>query len=355
MNSTCSECGRAPTQSGVLCAACSAVSARAPTRAHDAMPAPLVVLLQTWLADLAGAEQRGDARVVGDLQARIRTIDPFHRALTARGMPAEARANAAERPMASEPQWRTPWMARCGEDSFGRWALANIAGVEVLFRHCPAGTFTMGTSAQERSTYKDEGPQHGVRLTRSFWLAQTPVTQRLWTAVAGDNPSHFLGDNLPVESVSWDDCTRWVAKARVAVPALALRLPTEAEWEYACRAGTTSETYAGKNIEEILERIAWFEGNSGGSTREVQQKEPNPWGLHDMIGNVWEWCSDSQRKYSESRMVDPSGGESTERVFRGGSWRIESARMRAGFRNARSPDYLHYSLGLRLACDDAHG
>ena len=243
-------------------------------------------------------------------------------------------------------------MSSYGEDTFGRWAAATIAGGQVRFRYCPAGKFRMGSPASEWGLFHGEGPQHEVTLTQGFWLGEAPVTQRLWQAVAGSNPSHFTGADLPVEQVSWLDCKVWMSQASARAGGMGLRFPTEAEWEYACRAGTTGATYRGGNDAATLDAIAWYKENSRSTTHPVKQKSPNPWGLFDMLGNVEEWCGDGQRQFTQSAVVDPSGGTGAGRVHRGGSscrsqnaWGVG----RAAFRSASSPDLRHSFLGFRLA------
>ena len=204
--------------------------------------------------------------------------------------------------------WRAAWMSSCGEDTFGGWAAATIAGVEVRFRYCPAGKFRMGSPASEAGRSDDEGPQHGVTLTPGFWLGEAPVTQRQWQAVAGSNPIGFRSADLPVEQVSWHECEAWMAHASARAVGLGLRFPAEAEWEYACRAGTTGATYRGGNDAATLDAIAWYAPNSGSTTHPVKQKSPNPGGLYEMLGNVSEWCGDSQRRYILSATTDPNGG-----------------------------------------------
>jgi formylglycine-generating enzyme required for sulfatase activity len=195
-----------------------------------------------------------------------------------------------------------------------------------------------------------------VELTRGFWLAEAPVTQRLWQAVVGSNPSKFTGDDRPVEQVSWDDCQVFLQKANGKHGGLNVRLPTEAEWEYACRAGTTGPTWLGKNEAGVLQRIAWYDGNSGNETHPVKQKAANPWGLYDILGNVWEWCSDwlSLVGYPSGRVVDPTGpGDlaGAERVCRGGSWAVDfwGLHPRAAYRSSYEPETRIDILGFRLA------
>ena len=158
----------------------------------------------------------------------------------------------------------------------GERKVVTVNGVEFAFRWCPAGTFTMGAPTSEEGLYNET--QHEVTLTKGFWMLETEVTQKQWKAVMGTNPSFFKGDDLPVESVSWNDCQEFCEKT-------GLQLPTEAQWEYACRAGTT-DAYAGN-----LDEMAWYYSNSGNKTHPVGTKKPNAWGLYDMHGNVWEVVS----------------------------------------------------------------
>ena len=251
------------------------------------------------------------------------------------------------------PGLRQAWMASYGRDGYGAWATASIAGVECTFRYCPAGRFTMGAPATEVGRWDDEGPQHEVVLTRGFWLGQTPVTQRLWYAVTAKNPSRNHGADRPVEMVSWADCNAFAARVNAAMPGLDLRLPTEAEWEYACRAGTTTPTYSGPNDAQTLDAIAWFDGNSAEETHPVGLKLPNAAGLYDMLGNVHEWCSDWVGAYSNEKAEDPIGAPSgVKRTFRGGAWNSGSSRVRSAYRGAERPEYTSAGVGLRLARHD---
>lgn len=210
------------------------------------------------------------------------------------------------------------------------------------------GSFAMGSP---RVGDGDERPVTQVTLTQGFWLGATEVTQRQWTAVMDRNPSAHRGDRLPVESVSWTEarefCRRLTERERLAerLPAgYAFTLPTEAQWEYACRAGTTGD-YAGDPAE-----LAWHGGNSGYETHPVGAKRPNPWGLFDLHGNVWEWCLDWYAPYPGGNATDPAGPASgADRVYRGGSWGDVTAACRSSFRNARGPEFRLGSLGLRVA------
>ena len=202
----------------------------------------------------------------------------------------------------------------------------------------------MGSPDDDGEAYDDEKPQHDVVLTRGFWLGDTPVTQALWTAVMGKSPSRFRGDSRPVDSGSWDDAQDFCRKANRRVAGLELRLPTEAEWEYACRAGTMAVRYG------ALDEIAWYGGNAGDGTKPVLGKKPNAFGLYDTLGNVWEWCGDWVGAYEAEAGVDPAGPDAgPNRVLRGGSWNFQARFVRAAFRRALPPGYRWYDAGFRLA------
>jgi formylglycine-generating enzyme required for sulfatase activity len=210
----------------------------------------------------------------------------------------------------------------------------------------PPGTFLMGSPSTEDMRYGDEGPQHRVTLTRGFWMGVYPVTQGQWEAVMGSNPSRFSGANHPVEMVSWEDCQRFCAKLRRRT-GKPFRLPTEAEWEYACRAGTTTAFHSG-NDERDLALAGWYSGNSN-STQAVGQKVPNAWGLHDMHGNVFEWCQDWFAPYTRQDRKDPRGSRSgSGRVWRGGGWALSPRFCRAAYRSWDSPSRRVSHCGLRL-------
>ncbi|MEP7127058.1 MAG: formylglycine-generating enzyme family protein, partial [Byssovorax sp.] len=260
---------------------------------------------------------------------------------------------------------REAWATAAGRDRFGLWADADIKGVAQRFRWLPPGQFLMGSPKSEKGRYDhdDEGPVHKVTLSRGRWLADTPVAQGLWKAVMGNNPSEFKHVEFPVEQVSYTDCQVFVAKLNQVLPALEARLPSEAEWEYACRAGTQTETWVGDldmsaaSDIAVFDRIAWYEGNSEGGTHPIQAKAPNPFGLYDMLGNVWEWCADTFNAYSRKDAVDPPAikRSGSDGVFRGGSWRSPAWRVRAACRNAHHVSYRNDILGLRLARDHQPG
>ena len=210
------------------------------------------------------------------------------------------------------------------------------------------GTFTMGaTSEQGRDAEADEKPIHSVSLS-SFYLCKYEVTQALWQAVMGKNPSRFKGDNLPVENVSWNDCQTFITRLN-NLTGKNFRLPTEAEWEYAARGGNRSRgyKYSGSNV---LSDVAWYEDNSGRKTHPVGSKSPNELGLYDMSGNVREWCSDLYRTYSSSSQTNPVrslGG--LFRVDRGGSWDGDARFCRSSDRDGNARVKRDDYLGLRLA------
>ncbi len=222
-------------------------------------------------------------------------------------------------------------------------------GVTMAFAWCPRGTFLMGSPASEEERQNDE-QQHEVTLTKGFWMGIHPVTQAQYQAVMGKNPSHFKGDTLPVEQVSWDDAVAYCVALK-GKTGIELRLPTEAEWEYACRAGTTTEYHSGDG-EGALMAVGWFSGNGGAETHPVGQLKANEWGLHDMHGNVWDWCADwcDEGYYAKSPKEDSTGPESGSfRVSRGGSWFRNSRRCRAACRNGYAPGVRGNDLGFRLA------
>ncbi len=219
------------------------------------------------------------------------------------------------------------------------------------------GNFTMGSPSAEAGRIAHEGPQTQVTLTKGFWLGKYVVTQGQYEAVMGMNPSFFTaaGKDTPVEQVAWGDamtfCQKLTAQEKAAgrLPSgYVFSLPTEAQWEYACRAGTTGP-FAGN-----LGAMAWYADNSGGTTHRVGTKQPNAWGLYDMHGNVWEWCADWYGPYPGGSETDPAGAASGPgRVFRGGSWHNDAASCRSAYSTNIQPGYRSESLGFRLALRSA--
>lgn len=242
-----------------------------------------------------------------------------------------------------------------GTDRYGTYMTVKAIGEELLLRWIPPGTFMMGSPAGERGRFDNEGPQHEVTLTKGYWLAEAAAMQSLWEAVLGTNPSRFKGKTRPVECVSWDDAKAlFLPRLNELVPGLNARLPSEAEREYACRAGTTGATYVGEIEGDVqssnLDRIAVYCGNSPEGTRPVKSKEPNAFGLYDMLGNVYEWCEDKYGPYVAASIVDPRGPDlGSSRVIRGGSWYSFAGRVRAARRYAFVPGCRLGLLGLRLA------
>ncbi len=221
----------------------------------------------------------------------------------------------------------------------------------------PPGTFAIGSPGTEADRQEDEGPQTEVTLSQGFWMSRLQTTQKEYLAVMGNNPSYFTGDlSRPVETVSWDDAMRYCAALtaceRVAgrLPAgHAYRLPTEAEWEYACRAGTTTPFgYGDDPTYTQLGDYAWYALNSGGETHPGGEKKPNAWGLCDVHGNVWEWCLDWYASYPGRSITDPRGPVAgSARVVRGGSWCNLGKGCRTADRDNGWPDSKGYFIGFR--------
>ena len=225
----------------------------------------------------------------------------------------------------------------------------TVNGVSFKMVGVEGGTFTMGATSEQGTSdpYDDEYPTHDVTLS-DFAIGETEVTQELWQAVMGSNPSSFSGTNLPVEEVSWNDCQTFITKLN-QLTGKNFRLPTEAEWEYAARGGNKSKgyKYAGSNT---LSDVAWYGDNSSSKTHPVQQKQANELGLYDMSGNVYEWCQDWFGGYSSSAQTNPTGPVSgSYRVGRGGSWSGSAGYCRVSLRYSYTPANYFNVLGLRLA------
>ncbi len=258
------------------------------------------------------------------------------------------------------PVFPDPFAIEWGHDKFGTFQSFAVENVVQRMRWIPPGTFMMGSPENEVGRYEDEF-QHKVELTNGFWLGDTPVTQALWEVVMGTNPSQFRGPNNPVEQVSWQDCQEFIARLNVRIETLNARLPAEAEWEYACRAGTKTATWVGdlQHGQEVnasqLDTIAWYFGNANDRTCPVAQKRANPWGLYDMLGNVYERCADSSAP-CDARPVDESRDTlAIDRVLRGGSWYSHARHVRAAFRYVDPPDGRIEYVGLRLARSATRG
>jgi formylglycine-generating enzyme required for sulfatase activity len=223
----------------------------------------------------------------------------------------------------------------------------NHIGME--FVPIAAGNFSMGSDAGE----KDEAPAHRVTISHGFLMGRYEVTAAEWKAVMGEPPNNFKGDRFPVQFVTWDAAQDFVRRLNLTNDGYTYRLPTEAEWEYACRAGTTGD------FADELDWLAWYDANSNGEVHEVGAKHPNAWGLYDMEGNVWEYCQDryGESYYSQSPKADPQGSPSGDaRVQRGGSYRERgplsnddhSSPLRSAARHSTSPNTLLEDYGFRL-------
>ena len=213
-------------------------------------------------------------------------------------------------------------------------------GIEFVW--VPAGEFRMGSTSSE--ALPDEKPVTRVRISRGFWLGKYEVTQSDWQMVVGTNPSVFSGcGQCPVENVSWNDAQGFIRNLNGRSGANRYRLPTEAEWEYAARAGTRGDRYGN------VEAIAWYGEGFDGRTHPVGKKAPNAWGLYDMLGNVWEWLADWHGDYPGGTVTDPRGPESgSRRVNRGGNWIFTARYSRASGRGFNSPGIRFKDLGFRL-------
>jgi len=218
----------------------------------------------------------------------------------------------------------------------------TVNGISFQMVRINGGTYAMGSN----NGYPNEKPVHKVTIS-DFAMSQTEVTQALWLAVMGSNPSCFKGDSLPVESVSWDDCNSFIVKLN-RLSGKYYRLPTEAEWEYAARGGNKSQgfTYSGANT---IDDVAEYRGNNSKNTKAVGSKQPNELGLYDMSGNVWEWCSDWYGPYKSTHQTNPIGPtDGSCRVYRGGSWCGNASCCQLASRGNSIPDVRDNSIGFRL-------
>ena len=233
--------------------------------------------------------------------------------------------------------------ANAGPDEEGTRTF-TVNGVSFKMIKVEAGTFEMGDDED------DDCPTHEVTLTRDYYIGETPVTQALWEAVMGNNPSQFQGRNRPVENVSWNDCMEFVKKLK-RLTNQDFRFPTEAEWEFAARGGNSSEGYEFAGSDD-LDDVGWYNDNSDDETHPVKRKSANELGIYDMSGNVWEWCWDwyDSDYYDESPERNPTGAASgSSRVGRGGSWSIDAGGCRVALRFRVRPGTRYYDLGFRLA------
>ena len=220
----------------------------------------------------------------------------------------------------------------------------NSMGMKLVL--IPAGEFMMGSPPEIGPS--DEKPQHRVEITKAFYIGMYEVTQQQYEAVMGKNPSRFEGDSKPVEQVSWDDA-RAFCKKLSRKEGQEYRLPTEAEWEYACRAGTSTPWHHGRGITQVFDYVQ--SPTSMGPHPVGGKKNPNAWGVYDMNGNVWEWCNDWYGEYKSGAFKDPQGPRSGEyRVLRGGSWRDRAPRFRSANRDKSKPAFGCSFDGFRVVC-----
>lgn len=298
--------------------------------------------LQEQMQKVASLQEQNNKlqQLIDELKKLVRSVP----AANASGGSAPAATPAAAAPGATDAGRPTP-PASAGPALTGKTVdLGN--GVSMEFILIPAGSFDMGSPDSEKERDSDEGPVRKVQIAKPFYMGKYEVTQEQYLAVTGKNPSKFSGRNLPVETVSWDEAATCCKK-------IGGRLPTEAEWEYACRAGSKTRFCYGDDLSYAqLGEYAWYLGNSGGATHPLGQKKPNSFGLYDMHGNVYEWCSDWFAPYVNAQIVDPVGASSGQyRVCRGGGWIVNAWFCRSANRHTFSPDFRGIGLGFRVALD----
>ncbi len=291
-------------------------------------------------SDLRGTGVRLAASVDGTTSFHLAKLDAGDRAwLRERGF-------LGRRP---EPGLEKPeWADTIGRDRFGVFVTIKVPALEgepvvQRMRWIPPGRFLMGSADDDPLGRKNERPQHEVVIGRGFWLFDTPCTQALWTAVMGDNRSHFKGPNRPVERVSWNDVQSFLSRLEGR---FGLTLPSEAQWEYACRAGTQAAP--------VLDDVAWFRDNSGKQTHDVGTKAANALGVYDMLGNVWEWCADSWHATyvdvpADGRAWMAARDGAADRVLRGGSWESEARLVRSAYRSRHTTATRNIVIGFRCA------
>jgi len=223
----------------------------------------------------------------------------------------------------------------------------NVIGMKLVLLE--TSVFVMG-SPEDESDRRSTETQRVIQITSPFYLGAHEVTQAQYEKVMGNNPSKTKDPRLPVDHISWHDAVAFCAALTALDPRFSYRLPTEAEWEYACRAGTRTRYYWGvdANLSQIGDH-AFYKENAEGKTHPVGQKKPNAWGLYDMNGNVWEWCQDWMASYDPNELRDPKGpGTGDQKVCRGGCWAYDAARCRSAERNEAPPDSVHVNLGMRV-------
>jgi formylglycine-generating enzyme required for sulfatase activity len=299
---------------------------------------------------LPAGKRRGAVIVVGSVIGIMLLV------LLGRGIRSDAKRETTAEATALRGQSSGPKTATT--ESRQSDELTNSLGMKLVL--IPKGTFTMGSPVEEDDAHDDE-EQHEVTIDKEYWLGVYEVTQGQYEKVMGRNPSRFKNREVrksdssthPVENVSWEDavefCKRLSESPEEARAGRVYRLPTEAEWEYACRAGSKAAYCFGENVMSLGD-YAWFSVNSQERTNPVGEKKPNAWGIHDMHGNVWEWCSDWYSRYPKGPVTDPLGPRSgVERVIRGGSWNLRAAFCRSAGRPTSKPSSRYDYLGFRVA------
>ncbi|MDR2690543.1 MAG: formylglycine-generating enzyme family protein [Azoarcus sp.] len=245
-------------------------------------------------------------------------------------------------------------LAACSATDPDAATLVNTIDMEFVL--IPSGSFPMGCDSDEKGCDDDESPRHQVTISQPFYLGKHEVTQAQWVKVMGHNPSYFEGYDKPVERVSWNEIQIFIERLNRKEGTDKYRLPTEAEWEYAARAGTTSAYSFGNDVGQA-DQYVWHNGNSGEQTHPVGHKQPNSWGLYDMHGNVYEWVQDwyDENYYALGAATDPSGpAEGSRRVLRGSVWCDGMENLRSAHRNHDSPDFQSENYGFRLARAHTH-
>jgi formylglycine-generating enzyme required for sulfatase activity len=279
--------------------------------------------------------------------------------------------------MKQHPDSQPPWAEVFGEDKFGVHASFSVDGISFPLRWIPPGIFQMGTPSNGEWWLKDESPQHWVHISRGFWMGETPVTVLQWITICGYNHSDSTDPDVPMDWIMVENSLEFLFKLNQRVPGLQAALPTEAQWEYACRSGTLGDFHDGSScrapqgFDRALDRLGWFRGNSKGRTRPVKQKLPNAWGLYDMHGNVCEHCRDGSDtdgyRHRGDLIKDPiesSQDDWDHRMTRGGSFNTFPWWCRASVRNRIEPLPDDWDgIGMRLSagqnpwvqapCDDA--
>lgn len=243
------------------------------------------------------------------------------------------------------------WASAFGEDSFGLWAMLMVGGVTQRLRWIAPGHFLMGAEPGRKHDFTDEQPQHSVSLTQGFWLADTACTQAFWRSIVGSQPPKDPSNNEqnPVKRVSWDDIVKTFLPRLQSLLGEEIKalLPSEAEWEYACRAGTATPFSFGEAI--TRKQVNYNDNARPGHIVPVASLPPNSWGLYEMHGNVLEWCRDGPRRYDEKPGLNPEGHLGSFRALRGGAWTSTAKSVRSSSRRAASPDLRERDVGFRFS------